>query len=190
MSKPRKVSPNPSIPCHANADVESEVKRQNEKKIEELESLVQFELAGHRCKLIALQGSKPKPVSIEVVLGHQQYRYALDEIVHFCLDGRWFALCKDEPPVNRDSGPKHHNALDEKLFPHLTERESQIVQMVCHGLLTKQIADRLSISEFTVNTYIKAIFNKLGVRSRAAMVYKCTGAAPHLKGGHQIEGHP
>ncbi len=75
------------------------------------------------------------------------------------------------------------------VLPHLTERESQIVQMVCHGLLTKQIADRLRISEFTVNTYIKAIFNKLGVRSRAAMVYKCGAAGMKFNGGIRIEGH-
>ena len=64
--------------------------------------------------------------------------------------------------------------VDRKLLFNLTERELQIVQLVCHGLLTKQIAAQLYISEFTVNTYIKTIFNKLGVRSRAAMVYKFT----------------
>ncbi|HUM91481.1 MAG TPA: LuxR C-terminal-related transcriptional regulator [Candidatus Competibacter sp.] len=41
------------------------------------------------------------------------------------------------------------------------------------GRLNKQIADRLHISEWTVSTHLRRIFAKLGVRSRAAMVYRC-----------------
>jgi DNA-binding CsgD family transcriptional regulator len=40
------------------------------------------------------------------------------------------------------------------------------------GLLTKQVADRLQISEFTVRSYLKTIYCKLGVRSRGAMVFR------------------
>ena len=40
------------------------------------------------------------------------------------------------------------------------------------GCLTKQVADRLHISEFTVRSYLKTIYCKLGVRSRGAMVYR------------------
>ncbi|MBP0618753.1 helix-turn-helix transcriptional regulator [Cupriavidus sp. LEh25] len=39
------------------------------------------------------------------------------------------------------------------------------------GYLTKQIAGRLHISEFTVRSYLETIYCKLGVRSRAAMVF-------------------
>ena len=46
------------------------------------------------------------------------------------------------------------------------------------GRLNKQIADKLHISklhisEWTVSTHLRRIFAKLGVRSRAAMVYRC-----------------
>jgi DNA-binding NarL/FixJ family response regulator len=40
------------------------------------------------------------------------------------------------------------------------------------GFLTKQVADRLQISEFTVNSYLKAVYCRLGVRSRGAVVYR------------------
>ena len=53
----------------------------------------------------------------------------------------------------------------------LTNRELQIVQLICMGLLTKQVADRLRLSEFTVRSYLKTIYCKLGVRSRGGMVY-------------------
>ena len=47
----------------------------------------------------------------------------------------------------------------------------EVVHLVCMGLLTKQVAERLHISEFTVRSYLKTIYCKLGVRSRGAMVY-------------------
>jgi len=58
----------------------------------------------------------------------------------------------------------------------LTNREMQIVQLICLGYLTKQVADRLHLSEFTVRSYLKNIYCKLGVRSRAAMVFRYTQA--------------
>ena len=63
----------------------------------------------------------------------------------------------------------------------LTAREQQIVRLICFGQVNKQIAHRLSISEYTVKTYLKQIFMKLNVHSRAAMVYRCArwvGATP------------
>jgi DNA-binding CsgD family transcriptional regulator len=55
----------------------------------------------------------------------------------------------------------------------LTERETEIATLVAMGRPNKQIADRLHISEWTVSTHLRRIFVKLGVRSRAAMVYQC-----------------
>lgn len=52
----------------------------------------------------------------------------------------------------------------------LTDRELQIAILVSRGKPNKQIAHQLSISEYTVSTYMRRIFSKLGVSSRAAMV--------------------
>lgn len=139
-----------------------------------IENILSFELSGYQCKLVALKNNSSMPEVVEMTEGSRQYRYIKDEIVHFCLDGSWFALCKDSFAVSQVDPLKVSEHVDRKLLLNLTERELQIVQLVCLGLLTKQIAIQLSISEFTVSTYIKTIFNKLGVRSRAAMVYKFT----------------
>jgi DNA-binding CsgD family transcriptional regulator len=56
----------------------------------------------------------------------------------------------------------------------LTERELQIVQLIAQGCSNKQIAHRLQISEWTVATHLRRVFAKLGVDSRAAMVYRCS----------------
>ena len=45
----------------------------------------------------------------------------------------------------------------------LTSREKEILQMICRGLLSKEIADKLNISIHTVNNHRKNILKKLGV---------------------------
>jgi DNA-binding NarL/FixJ family response regulator len=57
-------------------------------------------------------------------------------------------------------------------FAALTQREAQIVELIAAGAGNKQVAARLCISEWTVGTHLRRIFVKLGVRSRAAMVYR------------------
>lgn len=62
----------------------------------------------------------------------------------------------------------------------LTKRELQIAQLVARGHLNKQIANRLHISEWTVSTHLRRIFAKLGVDTRAAMVYQCSSLLGNL----------
>lgn len=54
----------------------------------------------------------------------------------------------------------------------LSPREREIVRMVAQGHPNKIIADCLGISSYTVSTYLRRIFAKTGVGSRAAMVAK------------------
>jgi DNA-binding CsgD family transcriptional regulator len=56
--------------------------------------------------------------------------------------------------------------------PLLSPREQEIARMVARGLPNKTIAAVLEISSWTVGTYLRRIFAKLGVTSRAAMVAK------------------
>lgn len=55
----------------------------------------------------------------------------------------------------------------------LTQREFEIVKLVAQGWANKQIARLLKISPWTVSTHLRRIFLKLGVDTRAAMVYHC-----------------
>jgi len=54
--------------------------------------------------------------------------------------------------------------------PMLSPREHEIARMVAKGYANKTIATVLDISSWTVGTYLRRIFAKLGVSSRAAMV--------------------
>jgi ATP/maltotriose-dependent transcriptional regulator MalT len=69
----------------------------------------------------------------------------------------------------------------------LSERELQIATLVALGQANKQIAHRLHISEWTVATYLRRIFAKLGVDSRAAMVYHCAALIQLLQSDFDVQ---
>jgi len=54
----------------------------------------------------------------------------------------------------------------------LSPRESEVLDLLARGYLYKEIADSLAISLPTVSTYIRRIYEKLHVRSRAQAVAK------------------
>jgi len=52
----------------------------------------------------------------------------------------------------------------------LSNREQQVVGLLCEGLNNKQISESLVISEKTVKSHISNILNKLGLRDRMQVV--------------------
>jgi DNA-binding CsgD family transcriptional regulator len=74
----------------------------------------------------------------------------------------------------------------------LTAREQQITRLVALGCDTAAIASNLHLSRHTVRGYIKAVFEKVGVRSRGELVAKLFAehyTTTHLDpGNHSIAG--
>jgi DNA-binding NarL/FixJ family response regulator len=52
----------------------------------------------------------------------------------------------------------------------LSKRENEVVALLAQGYLYKEIADTMGIAHHTVNTYIRRIYEKLHVHSRAQAV--------------------
>lgn len=52
----------------------------------------------------------------------------------------------------------------------LTLRETEILERIAHGLQTKEIASELGISERTIGSHLRNIYEKLHVHSRSAAV--------------------
>jgi two-component system nitrate/nitrite response regulator NarL len=53
----------------------------------------------------------------------------------------------------------------------LTEREQQVATLIQRGLPGKEIARQLGLSGGTVKIHTHHIYQKLGVRTRAALIY-------------------
>jgi DNA-binding NarL/FixJ family response regulator len=59
----------------------------------------------------------------------------------------------------------------------LTARESDVAAFLVQGLSNQEIADALCISEHTVKSHMKAIFQKTGVSSRTQAVARLAGTS-------------
>jgi DNA-binding CsgD family transcriptional regulator len=131
--------------------------------------LAEFEMRHLHCRIVPVDGN----ASAETP-GNGTDSGELGRIE---LDGRRYRVLA-QPRAAAEAG------TDPDPTRVLTTREIEIVRLVCHGHVNKRIADRLRISEYTVKTYLKQIFIKLGVRSRAAMVFRCASAmAPEIDPG-------
>jgi len=58
----------------------------------------------------------------------------------------------------------------------LTKREHEIVRLATAGLTNQAIASELAITEGTVKLHLHNVYQKLGIKRRAAL-------AAHLRGG-------
>jgi DNA-binding NarL/FixJ family response regulator len=66
----------------------------------------------------------------------------------------------------------------------LTPQQVRVLMMLSEGLLNKQIAFQLGVSEATVKAHVSAILQKLGVESRTQAVI----AAAKIEGGQWPQG--
>jgi DNA-binding NarL/FixJ family response regulator len=64
---------------------------------------------------------------------------------------------------------RHHMRFPETHQP-LTQRETQVLQLLAEGLSNKEIARALQVVEDTVKTHVAHILEKLGVQSRTQAV--------------------
>jgi DNA-binding NarL/FixJ family response regulator len=63
----------------------------------------------------------------------------------------------------------HHNANDDE---GLSERETEVLQMIAKGLSVREVGNVLELSSNTVKTYIRRIYKKLAVNSRIEAIYE------------------
>jgi DNA-binding NarL/FixJ family response regulator len=119
-----------------------------------------------RCMQFGASGFVPKTLGIE------QMRNAIRGVL---AGGLW------APPdiVLDQAGDSGTKELVARLAS-LTPQQVRVLMMLSEGLLNKQIAYELSVSEATVKAHVSAILQKLGVDSRTQAVI----AAAKIESGH------
>jgi DNA-binding CsgD family transcriptional regulator len=110
-----------------------------------LSKLFEFSISGESLAVIKLEVDAEPPCA---------------ELARFTVRGRVYSVISDAE--ERAPAPCAAQVL--------TGRELQIAMLVADGLVNKEIADRLRISEWTVCTHVRRIYSKLGVSTRGAMV--------------------
>jgi DNA-binding CsgD family transcriptional regulator len=69
------------------------------------------------------------------------------------------------------SAQEQTNQIDRAVrFGNLSERESQVASLLLQGKTYRTIAGELTISENTVKYYVKSIYSKFGIQSRAELI--------------------
>ena len=61
----------------------------------------------------------------------------------------------------------HFHVIPEPIAIRLTERETEVLRLIARGLTSAEVARLLNISVNTVPSYVKEIYRKLNVSSRA-----------------------
>ena len=80
---------------------------------------------------------------------------------------RWF------PEHDEDAGPSGRSLLQDQLTT-LTPQQFRVLKYLTDGMLNKQIADNLHVSEGTVRAHVTAILRKLRVSTRTQAVILVT----------------
>jgi DNA-binding NarL/FixJ family response regulator len=73
---------------------------------------------------------------------------------------------------NRELGRHRHGHA--RTYARLTEREEDVLNLLCQGLSNASIARQLWLTEKTVKNHLNHVFAKLGVRSRTEAVVRWT----------------
>ena len=125
-----------------------------------------------RCMEFGASGFIPKTLGVEAMRG---------AIARILSGGVW-----TPPDVDLTAGSDAETAALMARMATLTPQQVRVLMMLSEGLLNKQIAYQLGVSEATVKAHVSAILQKLGVESRTQAVI----AAAKIESGQWSQGRP
>ena len=109
-----------------------------------------------RCMEFGACGFLPKTLGVEI----------MRTAIHKVLDGGVWTPPDIDLSIDRRQG----NTRSGGRLATLTPQQVRVLMMLSEGLLNKQIAFELTVSEATVKAHVSAILQKLGVESRTQAV--------------------
>ena len=129
-----------------------------------------------RCRVLMLSGvGTEPPISDMRRLGAKGFVHKSDDsevllgAIDAILAGKTCFPSLDADPEDADEERVYLTPSDRTL-PGLAPRQLEVLNLIANGETNKAIADRLQISENTVKSHLKAIFEALGERTRTGCV--------------------
>jgi DNA-binding NarL/FixJ family response regulator len=122
-----------------------------------------------RCMEFGASGFIPKTTDVDLM--RQAIRIVLD-------GGTW-----TPPDLDLETVPDDETSALVRRLATLTPQQVRVLMMLSGGLLNKQIAFELNVSEATVKAHVSAILQKLGVDSRTQAVI----AASRIEAGQWLD---
>ena len=102
---------------------------------------------------------------VDITERKQNEAHLLRAVEDVMRDASWFSRAVVER-VSQLKGKR----LEQESVPELTPREEQVLALIGEGLANKDIAQKLALSPNTVRNYIKNLYGKIGVGSRAQAI--------------------
>lgn len=144
---------------HRIAVVDLSLQAEDEGNREGIDVLITLAQVDARCTPILLTGFATVEIAVAVLREHGAFT---------CLRKEAFRRSEFREIVKQILA----QAQPDDPLVSLTAREREVTMLLVRGLTNKGIAREMVISENTVKRYLKSIFEKLGVDSRAAAVAK------------------
>jgi DNA-binding CsgD family transcriptional regulator len=143
---------------------------------------VEFEVDDEKCRIVCLDkaGFNGARARLSTAANGSP---ASEELARFDVAGLSYALLIPATPrAQRAARREAEAAARTDFLGLLTQRELQIVRLICAGCLNQQVAERLQISEYTVGSHLKNVYVKLGLRSRGELLFRCAQALARAAG--------
>ena len=138
---------------------------------------------GSATRILDVTGADDKASVFEALrvgaAGYVEKTASLEHIVaaiEAVADGTKVFTVEQERQAHEHLGEFARKAWDTaKVLASLTPRERDVLGLIAEGLSTRQIANRLRMSERTAETHIGNIYQKLQVKTRLQALYRAAG---------------
>ncbi|PHS53056.1 MAG: hypothetical protein COB01_05775 [Lutibacter sp.] len=147
-----------NLPEMNGIEVVQELKKRNHKIKIVIISMYNDKMLINKCKKLGVEAFCNKQVSNSELL----------MILNNLREGE-FLIDSSIKEKNRNNFQKHLLENFEKKIK-LTNREIELIELFSKGLSSKEIANQLNVSYFTVDTHKKNIFKKMNINSTVELV--------------------
>ena len=89
-----------------------------------------------------------------------------------------YALSEEKPTAPSVSSIPERASATAQPPDHLTRREKEVAVLMARGLTNRRIAEKLMVSERTVDKHVRNILKKLGLRSRKQVTARVADHQP------------